>query len=186
MFDNIRKPKKIIDLLTLLALQISQEVSIQELAQKLSLNQLTVNKYLEVLEKMFVIVNLRGFSRNLRKEISKNSKYYFTDIGVRNALIRNFNHLSARSDAGELFENFFIMEKIKKANYQNQPANFYFWRTYDQKEIDLIEERNGKLTGYECKWQEKKVKAPANWLKTYENAEYVSINKDNYGDYLKN
>lgn len=184
MFDNIRKPKKIIDLLTLLALQISQEVSIQELAQKLSLNQLTVNKYLEVLEKMFVIVNLRGFSRNLRKEISKNSKYYFTDVGVRNALIRNFNPLGARSDAGELFENFFVMEKIKKANYQNQPANFYFWRTYDQKEIDLIEERNGKLAGYECKWQEKKVKAPAGWLKTYEGAEYVSINKDNYGDYL--
>lgn len=185
MFANIKKPKKVIDLLTLLALQISREVSIPELAQNLSLNQLTVNKYLEILEKMFVIINLRGFSRNLRKEISKTSKYYFTDVGVRNALIRNFNLLNVRSDAGELFENFFIMEKIKKANYQNQPANFYFWRTYDQKKIDLIEERDGKLVGYECKWRKKNIKAPADWLKTYNNASYNLIDKNNYSDYLK-
>ncbi len=184
MFGDIRKPKKVIDLLTLLALQISQEVSIPELSQNLAISQLTVNKYLEILEKMFVIINLRGFSRNLRKEVSKSSKYYFVDVGVRNALIRNFNPLAMREDFGGLFENFFIIEKMKKSHYQNQPANFYFWRTYDQKEIDLIEEREGKLVGYECKWNGKNQKVPSEWLKTYAHSSYEPINKDNYSQYL--
>jgi predicted AAA+ superfamily ATPase len=184
MFGDIRKPQKVIDLLTLLALQISGEVSIPELAQNLALSQITVNKYLDILEKMFVIVNLRGFSRNLRKEISKTSKYYFTDVGIRNALIRNFNPLAMRDDFGGLFENFFIIEKIKKSHYQNQPANFYFWRTYDQKEIDLIEEREGKLLGYECKWKDGVAKAPSDWSSTYANSSYEVVSKDNYGKYL--
>jgi predicted AAA+ superfamily ATPase len=184
MFGDIRKPQKVIDLLTLLALQISGEVSIPELAQNLALSQITVNKYLDILEKMFVIVNLRGFSRNLRKEISKTSKYYFTDVGIRNALIRNFNPLAMRDDFGALFENFFIIEKIKKSHYQNQPANFYFWRTYDQKEIDLIEEREGKLIGYECKWKDGVAKAPSDWLSAYANSSYEVVSKDNYGKYL--
>ena len=184
MFGDIRKPKKVIDLLTLLALQISQEVSIPELAQNLSISQLTVNKYLDILEKMFVIINLRGFSRNLRKEVSKSSKYYFVDVGIRNGLIRNFNPMAMRDDFGGLFENFFIIEKMKKSYYQNQPANFYFWRTYDQKEIDLIEERDGKLFGYECKWKGKNQKVPSEWLETYANSSYELISKDNYEKYL--
>lgn len=184
-FADIRKPNKILDLLSLLALQISKEVSIPELAQNLALSQVTVNKYLDILEKMFIIVNLRGFSRNLRKEISKTSKYFFVDVGVRNALIRNFNPLGMRNDYGELFENFFILEKIKRSLFYNMTANFYFWRTYDQKEIDLIEDRDGKLTGYECKWKDKATKSPDEWLKTYSNSSFKLINRDNYMEYLK-
>jgi len=183
-FDGVRKPKKVVDLLTLLALQIGKEVSISELAQNLSMSQKTVENYLDILEKMFVIVNLRGFSRNLRKEISKTSKYYFMDTGIRNALIRNFNPLLLRSDFGELFENWFIIEKIKAANIFEKPANFYFWRTYDQQEIDLIEERDGKLFGYEIKFKNKAVKPVADWLETYENASFEVVHKENYQNFL--
>ena len=184
VFEGVRKPKKAVDLLTLLALQIGKEVAISELAQNLALSQKSVQSYLDVLEKMFVIVNLRGFSRNLRKEISKTSKYYFIDVGLRNALIRNFNPLNLRSDAGDLFENWFVMEKIKAASIFDKPANFYFWRTYDQQEIDLIEERGGKLAGYEIKWKSAKIKPPSDWLKTYKEAVFEVINKDNYQKFI--
>lgn len=183
-FENIRKPKKVIDLLALLALQIGKEVSIAELAQNLAMSRKAVESYLDVLEKMFVIVNLRGFSRNLRKEIYKTSKYYFMDTGLRNALIRNFNVLNLRADAGDLFENWFVVEKIKSATNFDRPANFYFWRTYDQKEIDLIEERSGKLIGYECKLSVKKINSPRDWLATYTNAEFKVVNKENFSEYL--
>lgn len=184
-FAKIRKPKKVMDLLALLALQIGKEVSIAELAQNLALSQKAIQKYLDVLEKMFVIINLRGFSRNLRKEISKTSKYYFVDVGLRNALIRNFNPLNIRQDTGELFENWFILEKIKRASNQRHFANFYFWRTYDQKEIDLIEEANGKLVGFECKWSAKKGAAPpSDWLATYKEASFINVNSSNCFEYL--
>ncbi|MFA4818182.1 MAG: ATP-binding protein [Parcubacteria group bacterium] len=183
-FAGVRKPKKVVDLLTLLALQVGKEVAISELAQNLSLSQKAVESYLDILEKMFVIMNLRGFSRNLRKEISKTSKYYFMDVGLRNALVRNFNPLNLRSDAGDLFENWLIIEKIKAANIFEKPANFYFWRTYDQQEIDLIEERAGKLRGYEIKWKKKNAKAPEEWLKTYENSSFEIINRDNYSEFI--
>ncbi|MDD4476775.1 MAG: ATP-binding protein [Patescibacteria group bacterium] len=183
-FENVRKPKKAVDLLALLALQIGKEVSVSELAQNLSISQKSVENYLDVLEKMFVVVNLRGFSRNLRKEISKTSKYYFADIGLRNALIRNFNPLRLRSDYGELFENWLVVEKMKRANNEQTHANFYFWRTYDQKEIDLVEERDGKLFGYEFKWSAKKTKPPADWLKTYTEAGYEVIDRENYQKFL--
>jgi uncharacterized protein len=184
-FSGIKKPKKVIDLLSLLALQAGSEVSVAELAQNLALSQKAVENYLDILEKMFVIVNLRGFSRNLRKEISKTSKYYFVDTGLRNALIRNFNPLEIRSDTGALFENFFIMEKIKLAENSRESANFYFWRTYDQKEIDLIEERAGKLTGYECKWSAKKsAPAPLDWKRAYPEAEFKTVNPENYKEFL--
>ena len=183
-FEGVRKPKKVVDLLTLLALQIGKEVAISELAQNLSLSQKAVENYLDILEKMFVIVNLRGFSRNLRKEISKTSKYYFMDVGLRNALIRNFNPLKLRSDVGDLFENWFIVEKIKAANIFEKPANFYFWRTYDQQEIDLIEERDGKLFGYEIKLKNKSVKPINDWLETYKNSSFEVVNKDNYQKFL--
>jgi len=184
IFVGVRKPKKVIDLLTLLALQIGKEVAISELAQNLSLSQQSVNNYLDILEKMFVIVNLRGFSRNLRKEISKTSKYYFMDVGLRNALIRNFNPLNVRSDFGELLKNWFVIEKIKASSIYEKPANFYFWRTYDQQEIDLIEEREGKLIGYEIKWKNKNVKEPKEWLETYKDSSFKIINKENYSKAL--
>jgi len=185
MFENVRKPKKVFDLLTLLALQIGKEVSIAELAQNLAMNQKTVQSYLDILEKMFVIINLRGFSRNLRKEIAKTSKYYFVDIGLRNAIIRNFNTLNLRTDAGELFENWFIVEKIKLAQNSKNYANFYFWRTYDQHEIDLIEEKGGKLIGFECKWKNnKEIQAPQDWIKTYNNASFEVVTTENYTEFL--
>lgn len=183
-FAGVRKPKKVVDLLTLLALQIGKEVAISELAQNLSLSQKAVENYLDILEKMFVLVNLRGFSRNLRKEISKTSKYYFMDVGLRNALIRNFNPLVLRSDAGDLFENWFIIEKIKSASIFKKPANFYFWRTYDQQEIDLIEEREGKLFGYEMKWKKKAIKPISDWLENYEDASLEVVNKDNFQKFI--
>ncbi len=183
-FAGVRKPKKVVDLLTLLALQVGREVKISELAQNLAISQKAVENYLDVLEKMFVVTNLRGFSRNLRKEISRTSKYYFFDIGLRNALIRNFNPLKLRSDVGELFENWFIMEKIKAASIFERPANFYFWRTYDQQEIDLIEEREGKLYGYEVKWSKPSGRKPADWLRTYSNSQFEIVNNENYQKFI--
>lgn len=185
MFEDIRKPKKVIDLLTLLALQIGKEVAISELAQNLSMSQKAVLNYLDVLEKMFVIINLRGFSRNLRKEISKTSKYFFVDVGVRNALVRNFNDLKLRSDTGGLFENWFIMERYKLSGNSGNPSNFYFWRTYDQQEIDLIEEQGGKLTGFECKFSSKKEPtSPRDWVSAYPNSSFEAVNLNNWQKYL--
>src|SRR3990167_8169544 len=185
-FEGIRKPKKIIDLLQLLAFQIGNEVSIQELSQNLSLSKIVVEKYLDVLEKMFIVINIRGFSRNLRKEISKTSKYYFTDLGLRNAIIRNFNPLKLRNDAGSLFENFGIIERIKLLSNTKKHANFYFWRTYDQKEIDLIEERDGKINAFEFKFGGGKIPGATQkeFLKTYPQSGLKLINRENLGFFL--
>lgn len=148
----IRKPKKVLDLLSALALQTGSQVSIQELCQTTSLDRSSVESYLDILEKMFIVYNLRGFSRNLRKEISKTSKYYFLDLGLRNAAIRNFNPLNIRNDVGPLFENFCFLERLKHTSIIDRVPNFYFWRTWDQKKIDLIEERGGHLTAWEFKF----------------------------------
>ncbi|MDD5169822.1 MAG: ATP-binding protein, partial [Syntrophales bacterium] len=136
-FEQIKKTKKVVDLLVLLAHQIGKEVALSELSNTLGLGQKTVENYLDILEKMFVLVNIRGFSRNLRKEVTKSSRYYFVDVGLRNTLIRSFVPLSVRNDAGELFENWFVMERIKQAGNHRRFTGFYFWRTYDQHEIDL-------------------------------------------------
>ena len=178
-FDQVRKPKKVVDLLTLLALQIGGEVSIRELSSNLSLAKPAVERYLDILEKMFIIFNLRGFSRNLRKEINKTSKYYFWDLGLRNALIQNFNQFSVRNDIGACFENMAIVERMKSLNNEGKTANFYFWRTYDQKEIDLIEEREGKITAFEFKWKTDRVKPPSEFLATYPNSDFRLITGDN-------
>lgn len=177
--DGIKKSKKLIDLLILLAFQIGQEVSHSELATHLSINKLTVEKYLDLLEQVFVLVNIRGFSRNLRKEVTKTSRYYFCDNGIRNALLNNYNSFSRRDDIGPLWENYLVMERIKKQQYQRILCHNYFWRTYDQKEIDWVEEREGKLFGYEFKWRNT-AKAPLIWLKTYPNATFECINQENY------
>ncbi|MBU3934332.1 MAG: DUF4143 domain-containing protein [Candidatus Omnitrophica bacterium] len=144
------------------------------------MNKNTIERYLGLLEKSFVIFRLRGFSRNLRKEISKNSRYYFYDTGVRNALINNFNPLSMRNDVGMLWENYCIVERLKKREYLGMQANSYFWRTYDRKEIDLIEESGGRLHGYEIKLSDRKASAPGEWLETYKHSDFSVITKDNY------
>jgi uncharacterized protein len=165
--------------LILLAFQIGKEVSHDELARSLQLSRATVEKYLDLLEKIFVIFNIRGFSRNLRKEVTKTSHYYFYDNGIRNALINNFNLLAQRDDSGALWENYLVIERLKKQQYQELWSRNFFWRTYDQKEIDWVEEREGKLFGYELKWGPP-VKAPNLWIKTHPEASFECINKDNY------
>lgn len=155
-FERVKKSKKLRDLLILLSLQIGQEVSYYELATTLSIDQKTVEHFIDLLEQTYVIFRLYGFSRNLRSEINRKVKVFFYDTGVRNALINNFNPLNLRSDCGHLFENYFISEMVKQNINRLYKSNFYFWRTYSQKEIDLIEEREGKLFGYECKYSEKK------------------------------
>ncbi len=182
--EQIKNSKKIKDLLTLLAFQIGKEVSLSELGNSLNLHSDTVARYLDLMEKSFIIVNIRGFSRNLRKEITKTSRYYFYDNGARNALINNFNPVNLRNDIGELWENYIIMERIKKQSYEQIFSNNYFWRTYDQKEIDWVEERQGKLFGYEIKWSGKKPKEPKIWRETYPNAEFKIIDRENYLDFI--
>ena len=182
--ENIKNSRKISDLLRLLAYQIGKEVSLQELGNSLDMSKNTVERYLELLEKSFVLVNVRGFSRNLRKEVSKISRYYFYDNGIRNAVIDNFNALEPRDDAGQLWENYLFIERMKNREYKRIYANQYFWRTYEKKEIDLVEERDGRLFGYEFKYNDKKVKPPKDWLETYDNAEFSVINKENYLDLI--
>ncbi|MFH1564647.1 MAG: ATP-binding protein [bacterium] len=182
--EQVKNPKKITDLLTLIAFQIGKEVSLTELGNSLDLHADTAGRYLDLMEKAFILVNIRGFSRNLRKEIAKTSRYYFYDNGIRNALINNFNSLNLRNDVGQLWENFIVMERLKKQNYKQIFSNNYFWRTYDQKEIDWVEERDGKLFGYEIKWGDKKVKEPKIWKETYNNAEFQVINQENYLDFV--
>jgi uncharacterized protein len=160
--DGIRHSAKISRLLQLLAFQIGKEVSYTELATNLGMSKNTVDRYLDLLEKAFVLHKLGGFSRNLRGEITKNCRYYFLDTGIRNALINNFNPLQLRNDVGELWENYLVLERLKRQEYLGENANSYFWRTYRQQELDLVEEREGKLFGYEMKWGTTKAKPPPN------------------------
>jgi len=178
--EGIRKSKKLIDLLILIGFQIGQEVSHNELATQLSLSKGAVEKYLDLLEQVFVLINIRGFSRNLRKEVTKTSRYYFVDVGIRNALINNFNYLNRRNDIGKLWENYLVVERLKKQQYQHLWSRNFFWRTYDQKELDWIEEREGSLFGYEFKWGQNILKPPRLWVETYPESSYQCINQDNY------
>lgn len=185
-FEQIKKPRKVVDLLVLLAHQIGREVSVAELSNSLGITQKTVESYLDILEKMFVLVNVRGFSRNLRKEVTKTSRWYFVDLGLRNALIRTFTPLSLRNDSGELFENWFVMERRKRDAIQRLHTGFYFWRTYNQQEIDLVEECNGTLNGYECKWSPTaRHKPPREWLEAYPGAGCHLVTRDNWQEYLE-
>lgn len=181
-FEGIKKSAIIENLLKLLALQLGNEVSYNELAQNLGVSRLTTQKYIDILEQSFVIFTLKAFSRNLRKEISKSVKIYFYDLGIRNSLIQNFNMLSLRNDAGALWENLMIAERIKNNSHRQTRPNRYFWRTYDQKEIDYIEESEGKLSAFEFKLSGK-VKMPSEFLKSYSNSEFTTITKENYFDF---
>ena len=183
-FEGIRRADKLSKLLQLLAYQIGKEVSHTELGKQLGMGKNTVERYLDLLEKVFVIFKLQGFSRNLRKEISKMHRYYFVDLGIRNALINNFNALNLRNDIGQLWENYLIIERIKKQEYQQIFSNNYFWRTYDKQEIDFVEERDGELMGYEMKWQKGKSKIPKTWLESYSNASFEVISKSDYLEFI--
>lgn len=182
--DKVKNSKILLDLLRLIAFQIGNEVSHSELAQNLNIDAKTVARHLDLLEKGFVIYNLRGFSRNLRNEINKKSKYYFYDNGIRNALIANFNPLNLREDVGRLWENFLFIERLKKQTYTFTSVNNYFWRTWEKQEIDLIEEREGKLFAYEFKWGDKLSKIPKQWSSTYPGSHYTTINSTNYLEFV--
>lgn len=183
-FDKVKGAKIVLNLLRLLAFQLGNEVSLNELSQNLGIDVKTVGRYLDILEKAFVIFSLSGFSRNLRSEVTSKNKYYFLDMGVRNAIISQFNGLELRNDAGALFENFIFIERLKKRSYQEISGNVYFWRTYEGQEIDFVEEREGKLFGFECKWSGRRsASAPKDWL-SYKNAEFNLINRDNYLDFI--
>ncbi len=182
--SNIRHSDKIHKLLKLLAFQIGNLVSVQELAVSLKISHETVNDYIDLLEKGFIIKRLSGFSRNLRKEVSKMDKVYFTDLGVRNMLIENFNNLDTRNDVGALWENFLFMERQKKNAYQGIAYTPYFWRTYSGAELDYVEERDGKLLGFEFKWNNKKARVPKTWLATYDTASFDLINQDNFFEFV--
>jgi predicted AAA+ superfamily ATPase len=182
--ENIRNPLKLTELLKLLAFQIGREVSLNKLGNTLGIAKQSVERYLDLLEKTFIIKRAGGFSRNLRKEVVKSARYYFWDVGIRNALINNFNPLNQRNDTGMLWENFMYMERLKTKHYKRIFSNDYFWRTYDQQEIDLIEERSGKLFAYEFKYSPKNIKAPKAWQNAYRDSEFMIISKENYLEFL--
>ena len=183
--DNIRNSEKVADLLKLIAFQIGSEVSLNELSGTLGIAKQTVERYLGLLAKSFIIYKVGGYSSNLRKEVTKTSRYYFWDNGVRNALINNFNDPATRMDMGMLWENFCFTERLKKQAYRKIYSNNYFWRTYDRQEVDLVEDRDGKLFGFEFKWNpRKKVKAPKAFIGSYSNAYFECITPENFQDFV--
>jgi len=184
-YENIKSSDKILSLLRLIAFQMGGEVSYQELGKQLSMSKNTVEKYLDLLSKVYVIHKVGGFSRNLRKEVTKSSKWYFYDNGLRNLIIANLNPIELRNDMGQLWENYIISERLKYQQYNRRIVNNYFWRTYDQQEIDWVEERGGKLYGYEFKWNaSKKVKVPKGWATNYQESEFKVIHPENYLDWI--
>ncbi len=183
--EDIRHADKLIRILQLLAFQVGHEVSLAELGSQLSMSKNTVERYIDLLEKVFVIQARSGFSRNLRKEISKTKRYYFMDNGIRNALINNFNPLHLRDDAGPLWENYAIMERFKFNLYSGRAPQNYFWRTHDRKEIDLVEEDGGQLTALEMKWSPTPVRPPKDWAANYPKASYAVVHRENYLSYIR-
>lgn len=181
---GIRHSHKIRDLLRLLAFQTGSLISFSELGQNLGMSTETVQRYVDLLEKSFVLFRLTGFSRNLRKEIVKSPKIYFYDLGIRNAVLENFNPPEKRQDLGGIWENFLLIERMKTQSYHQNRANRFFWRTYTGAEIDYVEESGGALRGYGFKWKPKKVKAPATWLEVYPEATFQNVNRENYLDFI--
>ncbi len=178
-FNNIRNSETVLKLLQALALQIGSEVSYNELANTVGVSKKTVADYVELLEKAFIVFRLPPYSGNLRKAIGKLRKIYFIDLGIRNAVINNQNPIHIRDDIGKLWENYVISEKYKQQLGLGYKTNFYFWRTYDRQEVDLVEEVGGKLLGWEIKWSDKNKKPPRSWIE-YGNSSWQIINKDNY------
>ncbi|RMF57781.1 MAG: ATP-binding protein [Calditrichaeota bacterium] len=183
--EGIKKPAVLEKLVRALALQIGNEVSYHEIGQLIGADKQTVERYIDLLEKAFIVFRLQSLSGNLRNEIKKSRKIYFYDNGIRNAVIKNFNSLSFRQDVGALWENFLISERTKRNHYMLLPVNQYFWRTHAQQEIDYIEEYNGKFYAYEFKWNPaKKVRFPQTFLKAYPDAETIAIHPENFMEFL--
>lgn len=183
-FENLKKPDLLLDLLRALALQVGSEVSINELSVKLGSGAKTIRHYLDLLEKSFVIFRLRPLSRNLRNEIGKKFKVYFYDLGVRNALIERFASLEKRDDVGMLWENFCVVERIKRNQQKGLFCNMYFWRDHSGKEVDYLEERNGEITAFEFKWKSDKYRPPKDFLLSYKVKEVKLINRDNFLEFV--
>ena len=184
-YIGIKRSSVVSGLLRLLALQVGQEVAYPELGTALGIDRRTVANYIDVLEQSFVVFRLGAFSRNLRKEVAKSQKVYFYDLGVRNALLQAFAPLELRNDVGQLWENFCILERRKLTHNKGMRANQYFWRTYDQKEIDYIEEMDGQLTGFECKWNPaRRIRPPRDFLESYPGSAINQIDPDTYWRYL--
>ena len=182
--DGLKNSCKMRDLLRLIAFQLGSEVSYDELGKQLGMSKNTVEKYLDLLEKVFVIYRLGGYARNLRKEVAKAGKWYFYDNGIRNAIIGAFSPLAIRQDVGALWENYIISER-RKVNFNNAThKEFYFWRTYDRQEIDLVEEDAGNLTALEFKWGNKTPGVPKAFKDAYPQAEFHIVNRDNYLDFV--
>jgi len=181
-YEGIHNPEILEKLLQALALQIGNEVSYNELGRMLGINRITVGKYVDILKKAFIIFDLRPFSNNPRKELAKLRKIYFYDTGIRNALINNFNPVNLRNDIGQMWENFWISEKIKNNNENNIDVKNYFWRSYSKQEIDYVEEVNGNIAGFECKWSNEKVnkKTPSDWAELYPKADYQIITPERF------
>jgi predicted AAA+ superfamily ATPase len=184
-FKQLKRSDLVVNLLQALALQLGNEVSITQLANMLKENHHTIQTYLELLEKCFIIFRLRAFSRNLRSEITSANKIYFYDLGIRNALINNFNQLTIRQDIGALWENFCILERRKRNQNHRLFTNTYFWRTYEQKEIDYIEEAGGELSAFEFKWStDARVKKPMEFFVTYPQSTFTVIHQENWKPFL--
>jgi predicted AAA+ superfamily ATPase len=184
-FERVRSSRPLWDLLKLLAFQVGSEVSLNELSRSVGVDVKTIARYLDLLEKGFVLYRLGGFSRNLRKEVTQKAKYYFFDTGLRNAVIAQFNRMDQRNDVGQLWENFMIMERLKQLAYAGEAVNLHFWRTYDQQEIDLIEARGSDLKGYEFKWSpRKRLSPPKDWKPSYPDAGFSVITPENYQELI--
>lgn len=181
--DNIKGSDFILRLVRLLAHQVGSEVSLSELATHAQADVKTVARYIDLLEKTFVIVRLGAYSRNLRREVTRKQKYYFLDNGIRNGVISQFNSLDKRDDVGAIWENFLMVERMKKRSYERRYGSLYFWRTYDQKEIDLIEDYDGKLHAYEFKYSANAI-APSAFTESYPDATFETVNRDNYLDFI--
>ena len=182
--DGIKNSSKMYKLLRLVAFQMGSEVSYDELGKHLSLSRNTVEKYLDLLAKTFVIYRLPAYSRNPRKEVSKAGKWYFYDNGIRNAVIGDFRPLAVRQDVGALWESYMISERMKLNDNRHDTSMYYFWRTYNGQEIDLIEERNGELKAFEFKWGDKKPKCPSSFKDNYPDVPFTSVNKSNFIDFV--
>jgi hypothetical protein len=180
MFENIKNPQKLRDLLGLLAYQIGGEVSLDELGRQLGMSKNTVERYLDLLSKVFVLYKRSGYSKNLRKEIAKSNRWYFYDNGIRNAIINNYSPLAVRQDVGMLWENYILSERIKHNDYTGYAPSSYFWRTYDKQEIDLLEEKDGQLAAFEMKWTNQKAKVPVAFAKAYTDALFTVVHQADY------
>ena len=184
-FGGIKHSDKIVSLLRLIAYQVGSEVSYNELGTQLGMSRLTVESYLDLLSKVFIIYKLPSYSTNQRKEVTKSSKWYFFDNGIRNAIINDFRIPTLRNDIGILWENYLVSERIKSNKYLNQTKEIYFWRNYNQQEVDLIEVRDGVIASFEFKYSgNKKVKQPIAFKTLYPESTFECINKDNYLDFV--